>query len=157
MIDEPGLFTVDLRRERKREVVNTGDWHDGPMLAGCRSVCWGLCVSFDQMPMGCWTCVEVEVVDGGLHIWGSYGWWWICGILDGWACVTSLSCEGLKYITPPPAQWMMYWQSYGRLLGVVYNTGDTTIDCRNSRQNHRDVNQRSKSVGIGRRLYLTPS
>lgn len=39
MIDEPGLFTVDLRRERKREVVNTGDWHDGPMLAGCGSVC----------------------------------------------------------------------------------------------------------------------
>lgn len=123
MIDEPGLFTVDLRRERKREVVNTGDWHDGPMLAGCRSVCWGLCVSFDQMPMGCWTCVEVEVVDGGLHIWGSYGWWWICGILDGWACVTSLSCEGLKYITPlQHSEWCIdramgdSWESFTTLV-----------------------------------------
>ena len=93
------------------------DWHDGPVLAGCRSVCWGLCVSFDQMPMGCWTCVGGGGCWGGLHIGGRHGWWWMFGILDGWACVASLSCEGLKYYNPSPAQCMMYWQSYGRPLG----------------------------------------
>lgn len=134
------------------------DWHDGPVLAGCRSVCWGLCVSFDQMPMGCWTCVGGGGCWGGLHIGGRHGWWWMFGILDGWACVASLSCEGLKYYNPPPSTVHDVLTELWETPRESFTTQvTTTIDCRNSGQNHRDANQRSKSVGIGSRLYLTPS
>lgn len=44
----------------------------------------------------------LDPVGWGGIISGRYGGWWMCGILDGWACVTSLSCEGPQYITPPP-------------------------------------------------------
>lgn len=122
-----GIVLWSIYDERmRRTLCEHRDSHDDLMLArGAfhHGVRWGFMCHFWSDANG--------IVDrgvGGVHIWGRYGGWWMCGILDGWACVTSLSCEGPQYITSP-AQGMMYWQRYTRPPGDIYNATQVTQLC----------------------------
>lgn len=121
MIDEQECFMVDLRWGSEAQVVGFAWWSN----VGWRNVSpQYLLRVYVSFLIRCQWDPGLRGGRGVLHIWG----WWMCGILDGWACVTSLSCEGPQYITYPCAGNDVLTEIY-KTFGshLQRNTGDTTL------------------------------
>lgn len=86
---------------------------------------------------------------GRAHMWGG---WWMCGISDGWARVTSSIREGLHFLLQH-AEWCV-----DGAPGVIYDTGDATLHLTSwpfHKKNPKKTTSRCKLTRCSAQVELT--